>query len=383
MHNEQKAWRVIEFLKRNKCNVSFLQETHFDNKLQNKLNQNSNFEVFTSNGTTSSKGVAILIDKYKTNYEILSKFSDQDGRLLLLNVKIEESIFSLLCVYAPNSRTLRNSFFKRVHDFLREKGIGIPIIGGDFNESFKKIDRKSLRAVKIEEPVSSLKSLIKANKLIDIWRVFNPNVQQFTWRRKDKSQASRIDFILIGENFQSFIHECKIKPVIIQSTDHQGVFLTFQPGTAQRGRGFWKLNNSVLQDKNYREIIDNLLDKYLKLKRENKQNFDIRLMWDVLKIEIKDATIQYCKKLARDRGGIKRELEKELEDREKLKDELGVEIGLLTNEITKIEKELAKIYEQEAKGAQVRSMEKWVECGEKNNSYFLGLEKQRQVKKIN
>jgi hypothetical protein len=33
------------------------------------------------------------------------------------------------------------------------------------------------------------------------------------------------------------------------------------------------------------------------------------------------------------------------------------------------------------KGAQIRSREKWIELGEKNNSYFLGLEKQRQVNK--
>ena len=46
-----------------------------------------------------------------------------------------------------------------------------------------------------------------------------------------------------------------------------------------------------------------------------------------------------------------------------------------------IEKELEQIYNQKAKGAQIRSREKWVELGEKNNSYFLGLEKQRQVKK--
>ena len=33
------------------------------------------------------------------------------------------------------------------------------------------------------------------------------------------------------------------------------------------------------------------------------------------------------------------------------------------------------------KGVQVRSREKWVELGEKNNSYSLGLEKKRQAKK--
>ena len=37
-----------------------------------------------------------------------------------------------------------------------------------------------------------------------------------------------------------------------------------------------------------------------------------------------------------------------------------------------IEEELNKIYEEKAKGAQVRSREKYVEFGEQNNFYFLG-----------
>jgi hypothetical protein len=54
---------------------------------------------------------------------------------------------------------------------------------------------------------------------------------------------------------------------------------------------------------------------------------------------------------------------------------------ILNNEIDKLEKELEQIYEQKAKGAQIGSREKWVEFGEKNNGYFLGLEKKRQFKK--
>jgi hypothetical protein len=37
---------------------------------------------------------------------------------------------------------------------------------------------------------------------------------------------------------------------------------------------------------------------------------------------------------------------------------------ILNNEIDKLEKELEQIYEQKAKGAQIRSREKWVEFGE-------------------
>jgi hypothetical protein len=47
---------------------------------------------------------------------------------------------------------------------------------------------------------------------------------------------------------------------------------------------------------------------------------------------------------------------------------------------TEIENIQTELYDLKAKGVQIRSNEKWIELGEKNNSYFLGLEKQRQAK---
>ena len=49
--------------------------------------------------------------------------------------------------------------------------------------------------------------------------------------------------------------------------------------------------------------------------------------------------------------------------------------------INQIENQLEKHYEYKAKGAQLRSKQDWVEKGEKNTAYFLGLEKNKQTKK--
>ena len=69
-----------------------------------------------------------------------------------------------------------------------------------------------------------------------MWRKFNQDKEQFTWRRKDKTQASRIDMPFIVET-------CKIRPVTIQSTDHQSVYINFIPAVSENGRGYWKINN--------------------------------------------------------------------------------------------------------------------------------------------
>ena len=95
------------------------------------------------------------------------------------------------------AKLLETCFFKKVSNFYKEHGTGIFIVGEDFKEIMQDIDRRSLRTGNVcKLSVNSLKSFIKTNKLIDVWRIYNENRQQFTWRRKDKTQASRIDMIL-------------------------------------------------------------------------------------------------------------------------------------------------------------------------------------------
>ena len=104
------------------------------------------------------------------------------------------AILSLVCLYAPNYRTDRKSFFKKVNNFIKENSIGITLVAGDFNEALKTLDRKSLnKNTKFSEPVlNSLKVRMKNHNFIDIWRILHKSTQQFTWRRKDTTQTSRI-----------------------------------------------------------------------------------------------------------------------------------------------------------------------------------------------
>jgi hypothetical protein len=60
-------------------------------------------------------------------------------------------------------------------DFLKDHGIGIHMIAGDFNETLKEIDRRSNSSKTKYQTVNSLKTLLKTNDLIDIWRELNSN----------------------------------------------------------------------------------------------------------------------------------------------------------------------------------------------------------------
>ena len=149
--------------------------------------------------------------------------------------------------------------------------------------------------------------------------------------------------------------------------------MKFNPGLTEKGNGYWKINNSILNEEEYKKIINNLIDSYL----NTKKTIDIRLLWDILKIEIREISSVYCRNKAKSTRENLRNLEKDLEFKIKLKDGLQYDDENLDKDIDDLEHKISKIYENKAKGAQVRSREKWVELGEKNNSYFLGLEKKR------
>jgi hypothetical protein len=151
------------------------------------------------------------------------------------------------------------------------------MIAGDFNETLKEIDRRSNSSKAKYQTVNSLKTLLKTNA--------------FTWCRKDKSQASRIDYILVNTNFKSRINWCKIKPVCIKYTDYQSVFLNFLSSVEDKGKGFWKINNSMLNDKDYQDKINDIILKYSAKFNNDLKN--CRLLWDAHKVEIREITMTF------------------------------------------------------------------------------------------
>lgn len=379
LRNKEKRLRFYEWVKRQKCDIIYMQETHFDINIENDMKIESNFDYFYSHGTSNSCGQAILIHK-QLNCDIIEEQRDSHGRILLLNVEIENNIYSLVNVYAPNNGTERNAFYRHLKDFINVHAIGTLILGGDMNDALTDLDRKISNKTrnKCIKPVNSLKVLIKTNKLIDIWRKLNPKKIQFTWRRLNPPQASRIDMFFIPDDLVPNIKSCDIRPITIKSTDHQAISIKIQTSTAKsKGPGHWKLNNSVLAEETYVRDIEKIIQNFQI--QFNNENNNKRLLWDMLKIEIKEYSMQYCKNRAKIRKDKVTKMESELHDLN-VKNNVNSNDSLL-EKINSLENILEQEYVYLARGAQIRSKVEWFEKGEKNNKFFLGLEKSKQTKK--
>lgn len=159
----------------------------------------------------------------------------------------------------------------------------------------------------------SLKNLIKTHKLIDIWRELNPSKKQFTWQRKNnRNEATRIDFFLISPQLRPLILSSDIRPAVISHTDHQAISLKIKERQKNRGRGYFKINNSILKNNAYQNIITNIINKYNE-KSKMSLTRDPMILWDLLKAEIREQTITFCKRNAKTRQDEIYKLENKLQ----------------------------------------------------------------------
>ena len=106
----------------------------------------------------------------------------------------------------------------------------------------------------------------------------------------------RLDCFFISKQLKDHVKECKIVPNIY--SDHSAVALSvsFNESELPRGPGFWKLNNSLLSETNYVELLTVKIPMFAK---KHEQVNGKGLYWEMIKMEIRAFTIAFAKKKAK------------------------------------------------------------------------------------
>ena len=74
-----------------------------------------------SHGSHHSRGVCILINPLFKDYKVLGSFTDDLGRIVLINVIVNCLELSLCNIYAPNNRADQLQFIARLNNWLIDK----------------------------------------------------------------------------------------------------------------------------------------------------------------------------------------------------------------------------------------------------------------------
>ena len=291
-------------------------------------------------------------------------------------MEIQGQPYVLINCYAPNSETGQVKIFKDISKQFADMDITPDykyICAEDWILSlmpqWTHLERKQYLNVK---QFFKLKLLCRNFELVDIWRVHDPTLRQFTWRCKTPLQMSRLDFFLISNDLQFGVKSCEnLCPL---SSDHFPVKLKLQTDSADyRGKGYWKFNCSLLENNQY---VSDMKNKISELKSTSKDFDDPRVNWEYLKFKMREFSGNTVMHLSKSRKEAREKLEAKVKNFEKNYNPSADDLA----DYEEAKVELEKIYDHITDGIILRSKAQWYEEDKKASKYFLTSEKNRKAK---
>ena len=166
----------------------------------------------------------------------------------------------------------------------------------------------------------SKKIRLRLNKTYTIRKLcFTTNL--YRTRLNPVKKQARLDFFIVSEGIFQLVTESSI--VSGYRTDHSGISLKIKFQDAERGRGYWKFNNSLLKDKDYIKIVKDAIEETkdiyannnntLGVNINNQYIIDDQLLLETLLFTIRGETIKYSSRKKRETLQEERKLEEEIE----------------------------------------------------------------------
>lgn len=217
------------YIVHNDIDIVFLQEVCVAN-----LDILHPYEYFVNLGD-DTRGTAIV---YRPGIILTDFIASPSGRVV--SALYDNTV--MINVYSPSGSGHR---IDREHFFREELNIHLTrasdiILAGDFNCV---LHSKDQRGPSLNKSVA-LQDLVTGLRLTDMWEYIHHDYVEFTFHRG--TSASRIDRIYVTPSLHVAINNINVIPVSF--SDHHTVCCTLQTHNTVPllGRGYWKLNNSLL-----------------------------------------------------------------------------------------------------------------------------------------
>ena len=94
---------------------------------------------------------------------------------------------------------------------------------------------------------------METNDIIDTFRESNPQLERYTWRRRNPLKQARLDFFLTSESMSQYI---KVSKTGASYRSDHSLTLELNFTNISHGKSYWKHNNSLLTELEYLKTMN-------------------------------------------------------------------------------------------------------------------------------
>ena len=288
---------VLNYLENMGGNILCLQETHWVERDIGNLKNIWKGDCFINGCKTNSRWVAILITP-NFEYTVSNILANNEGNLLLIDLKLNDTSLRIINAYAPNVDTPQ--YFRTVENYITSAETDYILLSGDLNLTLDpRLDCDNYKHINNPGARKELLEIIEKQNLCDVYRNLNPEKRRYTWRRKNPIKQARLDYFIASTPLLDIINSCDIKPGY--RSDHSILELDITFCNFIRGKGIWKLNCSILKDKEYliqmNKAIDDETSRYNMATNDSvmrpNDNISYSLLLEVILLRLRGETIKY------------------------------------------------------------------------------------------
>ena len=174
------------------------------------------------------------------------------------------------------------------------------VLASDFNFFYDtSLDSYGDKPTLKKKSIAKFIELKERFDLCDIWKINNPKLKRYTFRKKHVSGLiqRRLDYFYISDSKPVSVKNTYVLASLL--TDHSPISFSYcKNEESNSGRGFWKFNNSLIENEEYvqqmKKCISDTLNELF-----NENILDDQIKWEYFKNNIRKYTINFSKQLAK------------------------------------------------------------------------------------
>ena len=159
--------------------------------------------------------------------DILDKKIDRNGRILKLDIKVDETNFVLVNIYNPHTRKYQVKTFlglSKILETIKDFSGKHIVLAGYFNFFFDtSLDSHGSKTTLRKKSIVNFTELKEKFDLCDIWRMRNPKTKRYTFRQKHVSGLiqRRLDYFYIFNSLRASIKNTDVLASLL--THHSSI----------------------------------------------------------------------------------------------------------------------------------------------------------------